>query len=151
MPQIVVETFIQAPIEKCFDLARDIGLHCETAAHTREKAVAGVTSGLINLGQSVTFEGVHFGVRQRLTAKIIEFEKPHRFVDEMTQGIFASMRHVHQFEAQDGGTLMRDVVTWKSPLGALGTLADVLFLKRYLRRFLVRRGLHLKRVAESKF
>jgi ligand-binding SRPBCC domain-containing protein len=149
MPEIIVETFINAPIEKCFDLARDIGLHCETAAHTREKAVAGVTSGLINLGESVTFEGVHFGVRQRLTARIVEFEPPYRFVDEMTEGTFAAMRHVHEFESHNGKTLMRDIVTWTSPLGVLGTLADVLFLKRYLRRFLARRGRHLKRVAEQ--
>jgi hypothetical protein len=74
VPRLVVETFIAAPPEVCFDLARDIGLHCETARHTQERAVAGVTSGLIGPGEWVTFEGVHFGIRQQLTARVTEFE-----------------------------------------------------------------------------
>ena len=86
MPTIIIETQINAPAEQCFDLARDIGLHCQTTSKTKEKAVAGVTSGLIEMGQSVTFEAVHFGVRQRLTSQIVEFERPLYFTDEMTKG-----------------------------------------------------------------
>ena len=150
MPTIVVETNIDAPIERCFDLARDIGLHCATSSHTQERAVAGVTTGLIGLGESVTFEGVHFGIRQRLTSKIIEFDSPHRFTDEMTRGAFKSLRHVHEFSPTQAGTLMRDTVVWTSPLGVLGTLVDRLVLERHLRNFLVERNAKLKEVAEKK-
>jgi ligand-binding SRPBCC domain-containing protein len=149
MPRIIVETEINAPVEKCFDAARDIGLHCQTVAHTGERAVAGVTNGLIGLGQSVTFEGVHFGVRQRFTAKVTEFERPKYFVDEMTKGAFQSMRHVHEFISQGQSTLMRDIIEWKSPLGVLGALADTLFLKRYMKSFITKRGLQLKHVIEA--
>lgn len=149
MPTIIIETQINAPVERCFDLARDIGLHCETTSKTKEKAVAGVTSGLIEMGQSVTFEAVHFGVRQRLTSQIVEFERPFYFVDEMTKGAFATMRHRHEFEARGESTFMRDIVCWKSPLGVLGVVADVLFLKRYMTRFIVQRGMALKDVAEN--
>lgn len=76
MPAIVVETYISAPPELCFDMARDIGLHCATAGHTQERAVAGVTSGRIGMGQSVTFEGNHFGLQLRLTARVTEFDPP---------------------------------------------------------------------------
>jgi len=148
MPTIVIETEIDAPPERCFDLARDIGLHCRTTSKTKERVVAGVTSGLIELGQSVTFEAVHFGVRQRLTSQIVEMEKPRIFVDEMTQGAFAAMRHVHEFETRGENTLMRDTVTWKSPLGVLGVIADGLFLKRYMARFIRERGKALKEIAE---
>jgi len=148
MPTIIIKTLINAPAERCFDLTRDIGLHCQTTSKTKERAVAGVTSGLIELGQSVTFEAVHFGVRQRLTSRIVEFDRPKLFVDEMTKGIFASMRHVHEFEARDKSTLMRDNVCWTSPLGILGIVADVLFLKRYMRNFIVERGKTLKEIAE---
>lgn len=149
MPTIIIETLIDAPVECCFDLARDIDLHCRTTSKTKECAVAGVTSGLIEAGQSVTFEAVHFGVRQRLTSRIVEFDKPKLFVDEMTKGVFASMRHVHEFEARNKRTLMRDTVTWKSPLGILGVIADILFLKRYMTKFIIERGLALKQVAEN--
>lgn len=149
MPTIIIETLINAPAERCFDLARDIGLHCQTTSKTGERAVAGVTSGLIELGQSVTFEAVHFGMRQRLTSRIVEFDRPKLFVDEMTKGIFASMRHVHEFETRDKSTLMRDTVTWKSPLGVLGVFADGLFLKRYMMKFITERGISLKDIAEK--
>ena len=99
----------------CFDAARDIGLHCQTVAHTGERAVAGVTKGLIGPGQTVTFEGVHFGIRQRFTATVTGFEQPEYFVDEMTEGAFQTMRHVHEFIPHGSSTLMRDTVEWKSP------------------------------------
>ena len=150
MPQIIIETRIRAPLEACFDAARDIGLHLQTSAATRERAVAGRTSGLIELGESVTFEGVHFGVRQQFTARVTRFERPHFFTDHMTRGAFAAMRHTHQFEAlPTGEILMRDVVQWRAPLGIVGRLADALFLRRHLRRFVGARGAALKRHLEA--
>ena len=149
MPTLILETLIHAPREVCFDLARDIDAHCASTSRTRERAVAGHTHGLIEPGESVTFEAVHFGVRQRLTGKIIEFERPAFFADEMQRGIFKSFHHRHEFEDHAGGTLMRDTMTWRAPLGPLGTLADILFLKRYMHRFLAERNAHLKHLAES--
>ena len=58
------------------------------------------------------------------------------------------MRHVHEFIPQGKGTLMRDTVEWKSPLGMLGTIADALFLKRYMHSFITRRALQLKQAIE---
>src|SRR5258708_36396281 len=122
MPQITIETKINAPAEACFDLMRDIRIHTETTAQTNEKAIAGVTDGKIGLGQTVTFEGTHFGIRQRLTVKVVEFDRPQLFVDEMTEGSFRSFRHVHEFFPQDGGTLMRDTLLWTSPVGIVGKI-----------------------------
>ena len=149
MPIIVIETEIFASPETCFDMARDITLHCKTAGHTREKAVDGVVSGMFGWGESVTFEGVHFGVKQHFTARVMEFERPNFFVDEMTQGVFKMMRHRHEFIKRDDSTLMRDIIEWRAPLGVLGALADALFLKRYMKKFIARRGAILKQVAET--
>ena len=140
MGAITVETFIRAPREICFDLARDVGAHVESASFSRERAVEpGRTSGRLELGDVVTFEGVHFGVRQRFTAKIVEMDPPKRFVDELVKSTFKSLRHVHEFEERDGGTLMRDTLTWVSPLGILGSLADKLFVERHMRSFVARK------------
>jgi ligand-binding SRPBCC domain-containing protein len=149
MPVVTVETFLAAPPEVCFDLARDIGLHCATASHTQERAVAGVTIGLIGLGESVTFEGVHFGIRQRLTARVIEFERPHRFVDEMTQGAFKALQHVHEFMPAPSGTLMKDTIIWVSPFGILGILVDRLCLERHMKGFVMQRNAKLKEAIEK--
>lgn len=146
---ISVKTYIDAQPEVCFDLARDIGIHCQTSTSTQERAIAGVTTGMIVLGETVTFEGVHFGIRQRLTAQVTQFERPHRFVDEMLQGAFQSLRHVHEFSAEGSGTEMCDTLIWTSPLGVIGKLADRLFLKSHMRRFVVERNSKLKRIAED--
>jgi ligand-binding SRPBCC domain-containing protein len=148
MPNIIVETKIQAPVELCFDLARDVEVHCLTAAHTKEKVVAGKTCGLLELGDYVTFEGIHFGVRQRLTSRVEEYNRPFRFIDQMISGAFKRLKHVHEFEPIDNGTLMRDTLEWESPLGVLGEVANRLFVKRHMRKFLLERNRELKKIAE---
>ncbi len=50
MPLIELSTGIRAPIERVFDLARSIDAHVASTGQTRERAVAGRTSGLIELG-----------------------------------------------------------------------------------------------------
>ncbi len=149
MPVIVLRTRVAAPPSRCFDLARDIDLHQRSTAASRERAVAGVTSGLLGRGDEVTWEATHFGVRQRLTSRITEFDPPNRFVDQMVRGAFARFRHEHQFLSIPDGTDMVDIFDYTSPLGPLGRLADGLFLRRYMTRLLRARNAYLKRVAES--
>jgi ligand-binding SRPBCC domain-containing protein len=149
MPTIVVETRIAAPIERCFDLARDLEAHVKTSSFTRERLVTSTASRLLGHGDVVTFEAVHFGIRQQLTSKIVEFDRPNRFVDEMVQGAFASLRHVHEFFVDDDAVVMRDTLTWRSPLGFVGRVADRLFVERHLRTFLATKQSRLKQYAES--
>jgi ligand-binding SRPBCC domain-containing protein len=149
MPVIVVRTRVAAPPSRCFDLARDVNAHERSTAASGERAVGGVTSGLLGPGDEVTWEATHFGVRQRLTSRITEFDPPKRFVDEMVRGAFRSFRHEHQFNEIDGGTEVVDIFDYTAPLGPLGRLADILFLSRYMTRLLRDRNAYLKRAAES--
>src|ERR1700754_4413818 len=108
MPPIELLTHINAPIETVFDLSRSIDLHLESTKHTGERAIAGKTSGLIGLGETVTWQARHFGIRQNLTSKITRFEYPTLFVDEMVNGAFKSFRHEHHFSNEGAGqTLMK--------------------------------------------
>jgi len=149
MPVIRLQTYIEAPIERCFDLSRSIDAHMGSTSRTKERAIAGTTSGLINLGEEVTWEAVHFGVKQRLTSRITCMERPYLFVDEMVRGIFHSIHHLHKFKEVLGGTLMLDTFSYTSPLGPLGRIADRFFLERYLRTLLLQRNSYLKRAAEN--
>lgn len=97
----------------------------------------------------MTWEAVHLGVKQRLTAKITEMERPYSFTDEMVKGAFHSFTHTHEFRASGTGTMMKDTFAYKSPLGILGVLADKLFLEQYMRNFIVHRANELKEIAES--
>ncbi len=118
--------------------------------HTNEEAIAGVVTGLIGLGESVTWRAKHFGVYQRLTSKITEFEYPNYFVDEMVEGAFKCFKHGHYFEnTSNGGTLMTDIFDYESPLGFLGKWADKLFLKKYMTKLLTQRNQTIKEFAET--
>jgi ligand-binding SRPBCC domain-containing protein len=149
MTALRLVTLIRAPVHVCFDLARSVDAHVASTARTREVAVAGVTSGLLTLGDEVTWEATHFGVRQRLRVRITAFDPPRAFTDEMVSGAFRRMRHVHSFEATPEGTAMTDDFDFDAPLGPLGWLAEVLVLKRYMTGFLLRRNVVLKSAAEE--
>lgn len=149
MPTILLETQIHAPIERVFDLARSIDAHMDCTGKTGEKAVAGRTTGLIELGEQVTWEAKHFGVRQRLTVELAAMARPTMFEDVMVRGAFKTMRHTHRFAENDGLTTMSDTFTFASPLGPLGRIAERVFLTRYMRAFLVERNRILKAIAES--
>lgn len=149
MSVIELELFIRAPIERVFDLSRSLDLHVDSAAQTNERAVAGVTTGLLGLHEQVTWEATHFGVRQRLTSRMVELDRPRHFRDAMVSGAFRRFDHDHDFAEVDGGTIARDRFDFDAPLGPLGKLADALFLARYMRRFLETRMQIVKEVAES--
>jgi ligand-binding SRPBCC domain-containing protein len=148
MYKVRVTTLIAAPPAVCFDIARSVDAHLASAAGTGERAVGGKTSGLLGPGDEVTWEGKHFGVTQRLSSRITQYQPPSFFQDRMTRGAFRSLEHDHFFEPQPGGTLMVDVLSFSAPLGPLGWVAERLFLGSHMRRFLVTRGVALKRLAE---
>jgi ligand-binding SRPBCC domain-containing protein len=145
---INLETWIRAPIDRCFDLSRDIDLHMQSTAHTREVAVAGLTKGVIGLDEEVTWEATHFGIRQRLTSRITTYRRPFHFRDSQVRGAFKRFDHDHFFSEVDGGTLMRDVFEFESRLGFLGRAANVVYLRGYMTALLQRRNKLIKEVAE---
>lgn len=149
MPEIRLETYINAHINLVFDLSRSIDLHQISTAETEEKVVGGRLSGLILLGEEVTWQARHFGVVQKLTSKITALTAPDFFVDEMQRGAFKSFKHEHIFRAQGQQTVMTDVFTYVSPCWIFGKIADHLFLKAYMRRLLVQRNQVIKVYAEN--
>lgn len=149
MPRITLETLINAPAERVFNLSLNIDLHKLSMAHTNEEAIAGRTSGIIQEGETVTWRAKHLGVTQKLTVKITKVNHPRYFRDEMLKGAFKSMAHEHIFEAKGNQTLMIDVFEFESPLGPIGRLFNALFLESYMRKLLEERNEVIKRVAES--
>jgi ligand-binding SRPBCC domain-containing protein len=141
---------IDAPIEAVFDAERNISLHADTQAHRGERAVAGVTTGLINLGEEVEWEASHFGIRQRLRVRITQMNRPVHFRDEMVKGIFTKFIHDHSFETTGHEqTTKTDVLEITAPLGPLGYIAERMFLGGYMKRFIRGKNLTLKKMIEN--
>lgn len=148
MPVIIHITYIKAPIEVCFNLARSVEAHMQTTSQTNERAVDGVITGLLEKGDCVTWEATHFGVKQRLTAKIIEMVKPNFFIDVQVKGAFQSFTHTHEFTEIHYGTMMKDTFAYHAPFGIIGRVADKLFLEKYMQGFIESRSNELKHLAE---
>jgi len=145
-------TVIRAPIERCFDLARSVEVHLAGNVHWGEAAVAtgGATSGLIGMGQRVTWRARHFGIRQELTSEITAMNRPEYFQDRMIRGAFRSMSHEHFFQSLSRDeTEMRDVFSFAAPLGVLGRLVEVAVLRRYMQALLRERNAVIREIAES--
>lgn len=149
MPTITLKTIIHADIQICFDLSRSIDLHSISVSDTDEKAIAGKTSGLIEFGETVTWEATHFGIRQKLTSKITAFEAPFYFVDEQVKGAFKSIHHQHIFKKDSDKTIMTDIFHFRSPFGIFGRIFNYFVLTRYMQKFLEQRNEVVKAYAES--
>ena len=149
MPLIELITVINAPIERCFDLARSIDLHKLSTAGTQEEAIAGVTSGLIGKGQRVTWRAKHFGIRQNLTSEITQFQYPFHFRDEMIRGVFKVLNHDHHFQQIEDHTVMTDKFYFESPGGIIGAMFTKLVLTSYLKNILMKRNKFITEVAET--
>jgi ligand-binding SRPBCC domain-containing protein len=149
MPFIILETIIHAGIETCFDLSRSIDLHKISTCKTKETAVDGVTKGLISFNEFVTWEAVHFGIKQHLTSKITAYERPFHFCDEQIKGPFKKIKHDHFFAIKNNKVLMTDNFLFESPFGMAGHIFNKLILTRYLKKFLTERNQIIKFYAES--
>ena len=147
MPTIKLETKIFSTIEICFDLSRSIELHKISTVKTKEKAIAGKVSGLLELNETVTWQATHFGVLQTLETKITSFEKPYFFTDVQIKGIFKSFSHSHFFEQKNDFVLMKDVFEFQSPFGVLGKVFTYFVLTNYMKNFLIERNTVIKQNA----
>lgn len=143
-----LQTLIDASVEHVFAASLDIDAHLASMEASGETAIAGVTSGQIGLGETVTWRARHFGVVWKMTSKITALEEPTFFVDEQVRGPFRKFRHEHHFEAHELGTQMRDVIEFDAPFGPVGDLTEKLVLSSYLPKLIIERNAYLREELE---
>ena len=143
------EIWIDAPVERCFLLSLSVDLHTASMRSSKERAIDGVTTGLISEGETVTFQAWHLGFRLKHTSKIEALRPYSHFRDVMTAGVFEHFEHDHHFAAMDDGTRMRDEIRFIPPLGVLGRVATKALVRRHIAAFLMERNRGMKQVAES--
>lgn len=147
--EFTLATSIAAPIERVFDLSLDIDSHVASMAGSNERAIAGVMSGHIGLGEEVTWRARHFGIPFAMTSRITELERPYRFVDQQAKGPFRSFRHEHEFRATPDGTQMQDRIRFDAPFGFIGQLVERAVLADYLEKLIQQRNQFVRAQAEQ--
>lgn len=149
MTTIKLVTIIEAPIDRCFDISRDIQVHELSTKGTNERAIAGRTKGLCEVNDEITWQATHFGIRQKLSVKITKMNHPVFFEDVMLKGAFKSMRHEHHFRQVGQNTEMIDLFNYTVPFGLVGNWFDKLILKNYMLKFLTNRNKVIKELSEN--
>lgn len=137
------ETRTSMDRDKLYELARSIDAHRESMARSREEAVAGITSGLISLGEQVTWKAWHFGVPIRMTSRVTKMDPPSCFADEQVTGPFRYFKHTHEFRTDGAWTVMTDRIEFAAPFGLIGRAVEAAFLARYMRRLIEIRNSYL--------
>lgn len=64
-----------------------------------------------------------YGIPFHWKTKILQWNPPHKFVDTQLKGPYQYWHHTHELIPVAGGTLLRDTVLYKLPLGLLGKIA----------------------------
>ena len=150
MTKITIKTVINSTIEDVFNNARNIDLHVRTMRKTNEQAIEGKTSGLISLGESVTWTAKHFGIKLYHKSLITEMKFPNYFIDKMVKGHFKTFEHRHTFnKISESSTMMTDIIEYQLPFHVFGVIIDKIFLKKYLTKILTKRTLDLKKITEN--
>lgn len=149
MSFIHLTTFIAAPQERVFDLSRSINLHKTSMYKYNEQPVDGRLSGMMELGETVTWKAKHLFKERILQVKITAFSKPFLFIDEQVKGNFEMMKHEHHFKSIANGVLMIDQFWFSTPFGKLGKLVDALYLEKYMKNLLEERNQVIKATSEG--
>lgn len=149
MPLIHLTTFIQAPVKRVFDLSRSIDFHVASMPDSKETAIGGITSGLINVDETVTWQAQHLFKKRTLVSKITSM-KPHTFFeDTMITGDFKSLRHEHHFKQVENGTIMIDLFYFEVPFGIIGRFFNTVYFNEYMKKLLQQRNDYLKQALEN--
>lgn len=148
MPIIHVTTVVHAPIERVFDLSRNVSLQRKCIS-SNETIVSGKTSGLLQAGEEITWQTRRLGKAWIVKLQTARMELHSFFEEIMLHGDFALLKHQHHFKAMANGTVMIDVFEYEqSHRGWAKPLMQMLFTK-YWRRLLEQRNEMIKSVAES--
>lgn len=149
MPTIHLTTFIAAPVERVFDLNRSIGLQKVFMERLGFTAVAGITAGLINKEESVTWKGKYLYKTRFFTSRVTDITPFELFIEKMIRGDFKNYRHEHYFKPAENGTIVIDIINFEISSGWLGRMITRLYLHRYIESMIMLRNETVRQYAVS--
>ena len=152
------ECTIAAPLEKVWAFYDDPVAGLPALTPPEFKVSIESADVPVHIGSRIVLVIRQGGRPVRWVAKIVEHRPPHpvafgeeaRFVDVQEAGPFSSWRHEHDFERVDEKTTrMLDRVTYRVPLGPIGWIFDVVFVRRKLTEMFRYRHAQTRRLLES--
>jgi ligand-binding SRPBCC domain-containing protein len=149
MPKIHLTHFIQAPIERVFDLNRSLAVRKKGLHQKNAQVLSSSSKGLVDAGETITLRAKHLGKTREMTARITAFKHPHQFVEEQVKGDLKSYRHEYHCKPTENGTILIDILEFEGPRDLLGSWAAPFFLKSFFTTMLNRKNDLVRQYAES--
>jgi len=89
MTRIHITTFIAAPVERVFDLSRNLTVWKYVFNDRKEIFASGAGSNLIDKGETITLMVKHAGKTRSSMLRITNLQKPVSFTEEQVKGDLA--------------------------------------------------------------
>ena len=149
MPTIHLTTFIAAPVERVFDLSRNLTIYKTLMKDRKETMSSGAATNLVSQGETMTFHAKHLGKTRLVMTRVVEIQKPNSLVQEQVKGDLLHFKHEHHFKAVENGTILIDMIDFDGPRDFIGKIIGKLYLKRYLEKLIHKRNTLIQQYAES--
>lgn len=143
------EQFIARPVEEVFTFFSDAANLGRVTPPWLSFRILSELPVEMRVGARIAYQiGWRF-VRLNWVSEITAWEPNHSFTDVQVRGPYAFWRHTHSFRPHDGGTIMRDTVHYRLPLGPLGRLAHRLKVRQDLEAIFHHRAQQFEQLLEG--
>lgn len=149
MSSIHLTTFIAAPIERVFDLTRNLAIYKVAFQGRKEKFTSGAGSNVIDQGDTITFHARHLGKTRVVTLKITSLDRPFSFIEEQVTGDLVNYKHEHHFKEVENGTIKIDLVDCNGTRDIIGKLFGKVYIRKYLEELIQLQNSVILQYAES--
>ena len=149
MAKIHFTTFIKAPAKRVFDLSRSANLFQISSDNIFEKFVEGLSSGLMNENETVSYQAKYFYRTRNLTLKIINLNIPNQITIQLIMKGFKSFQYNLYFKSIKNGTFLIDIIEYERSYGLMGKLLDKIFIKNHIAKLLSYRNEVINQYAET--
>ena len=128
------EQFVNASLDEVWDFASSPhNLKRITPDHMGFSITSSDLSPKIYPGMIISYNVAPIlKIKMKWVSEITQVVEKKYFVDEQRHGPYAMWHHQHFFEPHKNGVMMKDVITYKLPLGFIGNFVHWLFVKKKL-------------------
>jgi ligand-binding SRPBCC domain-containing protein len=132
--QLHAEQKIPAGIDEVWDfISSPANLKEITPDHMGFDIISGELPEKMYPGMIITYKvSPLLGIKMTWVTEITHVREKEYFVDEQRVGPYSMWHHEHKIEKIEGGVLMKDVITYRPPLGFLGAIANRLLIRKQL-------------------
>jgi ligand-binding SRPBCC domain-containing protein len=142
--EFTAEQWVPRPIEEVFEFFTDAGNLEDITPPWLKFEIVTPRPIEMRAGALIDYKLRFHGVPMKWCTEITTWDPPHSFQDIQLRGPYSLWRHTHTFEAENGGTRLRDRVEYAIPFGVLGQLVHAISVRENVRSIFAYRNTRIR-------